>query len=717
MKNKGKKGFGWEVAFFVIIFLMVANIIYMAITGIHFISGQDIRYYARNVRSETTQTIKASRGNIYSYDGDLIATDRIAYNVVAYLSEDRLGYQDQIPYVDKPELCADVLSNYITNKTRDEIYAFLTDEDLYQYTFKASLTSVQVEQLKKEMEEKEINGIEFSKTTSRSYQYGHFSSYIIGIVDTNDDDPDNVISQGAFGLELAYDDMLRGTDGKKTFQADSSGRAIANARLTETKAVDGADMYVSFDSELQNTLESQLTQAVAELGISKMWCTLMDAKTGRILANVSRPDFDLTDRSTIVEYQDYFLNNTYEVGSVVKPFIYLTAMEAGVYNGDELYPSGTVYVDDSPGMPPIQDYNWGVGWGNIPYDEGLIHSSNTAITLLIQEKGIFNQVVDIFDKLGFFQHGVVDGLDAASGWASYIDTQSMYDMVTMCFGQSATYSPYDILRAFSVFANDGKMVEPYFVDRMVDKEGNTLYSAKATYSKPIFNKNNIDHVRSLLNEVVNNDEIGTGYRYHDDSISIFGKTGTGQIWDNDINGYSRAWECYSFVGGAPYENPEVLVFIGCEGNNSQKDQNKMADVVRTMLKSALAKRNIQANGDHPKITDVTIGSYVNQSVDFAKERLTEDGLKYTLVGDGAIVKKQYPQGDALISSAANVYLYTDGSNYTLPDFTGWSRQDIAAYLSFFDLSLKFSGNGQCVSQSVDANTNILDVKELTIQLE
>lgn len=717
MKNKGKKGFGWEVGFFTIMFLMLMNIVYMAITGVHFISGQDIRYYAQNVRSETTQTIQANRGNIYSYDGDLIATDRIAYNVVAYLSKDRLGYEGQIPYVDKPDLCADVLSNYITSKTRDEIYAFLTDEDLYQYTFKARLTSVQVEQLQKEIEEKGVNGIEFSKTTSRSYQYGHFSSYIIGIVDTNDDDPSHVVSQGAFGLELAYDKMLSGTDGKKTYQADSNGRAIANARLTETKAIDGSDLYVSFDSELQNTLETQLTQAINELGISKMWCTLMDAKTGRILANVSRPDFDLSDRSSITEYQDYFLNNTYEVGSVVKPFVYLTAMEVGVYNGQELYQSGTVYVKDSPGMPPIQDYNWGMGWGVIPYDEGLIHSSNTSITLLIQEKGIFEEVVDIFDKLGFFQHAVVDGLDAASGWASYIDTESMYDMVTMCFGQSATYSPYDILRAFSVFSNDGKIVEPYFVDRVVDKEGNTLYSAKTTYTKPIFKKSHVDHIRSLLNEVVNNDEIGTGYRYHTDDFTIFGKTGTGQIWDNAINDYSRSWECYSFVGGAPYEDPEVLIFIGCEGNDSQKDQNKMADVVRTMLKSALAKRNINTTGSNDKYTDITIGSYVNQSVEFAKERLSEDGLNYTCIGDGTIVKQQYPQSQTLISSAAHVYLYTDGASYKLPDFKGWSRQDIAAYLSFFNLKLTFSGSGRCVSQSVESGADLLELKELSIQLE
>lgn len=716
MKNNTIYSKLFLVFFLFIISILVFNVLFLATTGKHLLSGADIAYYAKEVRSETVKTVKADRGNIYSFNGDLIATDRQAFNVTVYLSEDRPGYGDDITYVDKPELTAEILSKYINHWSESEILAQLTNEDLYQYTFKANLSSVQVENLEKEMAENDLHGIEFNKTASRNYQYSHFSSYIIGLVNLNDDDPDHVTRNGAFGLESAFDEVLNGTDGEMVYQADIAGRAIYNARLSETPAVDGSDLYLSLDSELQNVLEVQMDNAMTKLNAQKMWCGVMDAHTGRMMAMASRPDFDLQDRSTLENYQDYFLNNTYEVGSVVKPFVYLTAMEKGVYDGDELYQSGTVYVDGAPGMPPIQDHNDGQGWGMIPYDEGLIHSSNTAITRLIQEKGIFDDVIDVYDKLGFFQAHYVDGLDSAGGWASYINTESPYDMITMCFGQSATFSPYQILRAFTVFANDGKIVEPYFVDHVIDSSGQTTYSATTKTTEQIFSKSSVDHVRDLMSEVVNNMDIGTGTQYHADDIEIFGKTGTGQFWDNNINAYSQTTFCYSFAGGAPADDPQVLVFIGMQGSKYTPNNTVMAEVIHTILPQALAKLNVTQTTNESKITDFTIGSFVNQSVDYAKRRLEAEGVPYVVIGDGAVVKKQTPGAQTTISTANTVYLLSDATSYSLPDFGGWSRKDIASYMQLFGISVTFNGSGKAISQSVEAGTDISTIEELVIEL-
>lgn len=707
--------------FFLILFLgltglLVFNVLYLAGTGKHLISQQDIAYYAKEVRSETVKTIKADRGNIYSYDGDLIATDRVAYNVTVYLSKDRPGYGNQITYVDKPEIASEVLSRYLSNWSESEIYDILTSENLYQYTFKSYLSSVQLVSLQDEMEKKELNGIEFSKTASRSYQYKHFSSYIIGLVNMNDDDPDHVTRYGAFGLELAFDQELNGTDGEMVYQADIEGHAIYNARLSETDPVNGSDIYLSLDSELQNMLEVQLDNAMAKLGAKKMWCGVMDAHTGRMMAMVSRPDFDLQDRSTLETYQDLFLNYTYEVGSVIKPFVYLTAIDEGVYDGDELYQSGTVYVEGAPGTPAIKDHN-DDGWGMITYDEGLIHSSNTAITHLLQDKMDFDDIEDIFEKIGFFQNHLVDGLDAVGGWASYKNTESPFDMVTMCFGQSATFSPYEVLRAFSVFANDGKIIEPYLVDRIVNSNGETTYSATVKTTEQIFSKEAVEHVRSLLSEVVNNMDIGTGTQYHSDELDIFGKTGTGQIWDSSSNAYSDTQFCYSFVGGAPADDPQVLIFIGMEGSKYMPNNSTMAEVVHTILPQALAKLNVSQTSEHQtKVTDFTLGSYVNQSIDFAKKRLDAEGVKYVIIGDGDIVKKQTPEANTNISTANTVYLLSDADHYTLPDFTGWSRKDIASYMMLFDISVEFVGSGKAKTQSVDPGTDLTEVTALSIEL-
>lgn len=189
--------------FLLAIAVLVFNVLFLAITGKHLLSGQDIAYYAKEVRSETVKTIKADRGGIYSFNGDLIATDRQAFNVTVYLSSDRPGYGDEIAYVDKPEITAKVLSKYLSDWSEKEILKKLTDEDLYQYTFKSYISSVQMNNLQTDIETNQLHGIEFSKTSSRNYQYGHFSSYIIGLVNLNDDDPDHVKREGAFGIESA----------------------------------------------------------------------------------------------------------------------------------------------------------------------------------------------------------------------------------------------------------------------------------------------------------------------------------------------------------------------------------------------------------------------------------------------------------------------------------------------------------------------------------
>lgn len=707
------------VVFLAAIAILVFNILFLAGTGKHLISQADIATYAKENRSETTKTITANRGNIYTYDGELVATDRVAYNVIVYLNSDRPGYGDEIAYVDKPELTAKIFSKYITSWTEEEIRNKLTEEGLWWYTFKAYLSSVDVEALKADIEANELHGIEFGKTASRSYQYRHFSSYIIGLVNLNDDDPDHVIREGAFGLEAAFDEELNGINGTSVYQADIEGHAIYNAKLTETPAVDGADIYLTLDSEIQNMLEVLLDDATASLGARKMWCAVMDADTGRIMAVASNPDFDLQDRSTIDSYQDLFLTYTYEVGSVMKPFIYLTAIDTGVYNGNETYMSGRYTV---PGVGvSVQDHNSGVGWGEITYDIGLLHSSNTAIAHLIMEKLRWDDVESYMEKIGFFQNYYaydVDGLPATSGWAAYKDTDSDLDRVTLGFGQASTISPYELLRSYTVFANDGAIVSPYLIEKIINSSGDVTYSATTEKTERIYTSEAISHVRELLSGVVNNTEHGTGNNYIIDGLEVFGKTGTGQIWDSNLGSYHPNIYAHSFVGGAPADDPEVLITIGCESDYYAPNSKVMGEVVRQLLPKALSLLNIETTtSEDSKYTDFTIGSYLNTSVPFATKRLSAEGLTAVVIGDGNVVKGQYPESNTTISTATQVFLLTDASTYTLPDFSGWSRKDVAAYLQLLNVPVTFTGSGTVISQNVESGTDISTITSLIINLE
>ncbi|CVH77291.1 Penicillin-binding protein 2B [Clostridiales bacterium CHKCI006] len=702
------------VLFLFCILLMVFNILYLAGTGKHLISGEDIASYAKNNRSETIQKIKADRGSIYSYDGELLVSDRTAYNVTAYISDQRQGVGDTVAYVDNPDLAAKILAPYV-NQDESTVYARLTTDGLWQTTFKCYLNSVEKQALEEELKANNINGIEFDKTATRSYMYKHFSSYLLGLVNTNDDDPTNVVRTGAFGIEAAYEEILAGQDGRIVYQADSDGHAISGGVISEYDAVNGDSIYLSLDSELQNMLETKLDEAMEKSGASKMWCGFMDAHTGRMLAMASRPDFDLTDRSSLENWTDLFLTYAYEVGSVAKPFVYMTAIDQGVYDGSATYQSGTIKVNGTNNT--VRDWNYGQGWGTITFDEGLVRSSNTAIVTLLQDKVDFDDYTNRLKQLGFFQSTTIDGLSVAGGVAAYESTDSPYDKVSIGFGQASTYSPIQILKAYSVFANDGRTVEPYFVDRIVKADGTVSYSATGReYSDQIFSSEAVAHVSELMTRVIN-DEIGTGKTYQSDEVLIMGKTGTGQLYDSSTGTYSSTAYTYTFAGTAPADDPQVVVFIGMEGPDNSANSTYLAEVVKALMPQAVAKVSNTSTNTTTTTSEVTLDSYVNQSTDFARTRLEQTGLNYVIIGDGQSIKKQSPAMGTTVSSASTVYLLTDASSYALPDFTGWSRKDVASYMQLFDIPISFSGTGNVKSQDVAPGTNILEMTELVIELD
>lgn len=702
------------VLFLFCILLMVFNILYLAGTGKHLISGEDIASYAKNNRSETIQKIKADRGSIYSYDGELLVSDRTAYNVTAYISDQRQGVGDTVAYVDNPDLAAKILAPYV-NQDESTVYARLTTDGLWQTTFKCYLNSVEKQALEEELKANNINGIEFDKTATRSYMYKHFSSYLLGLVNTNDDDPTNVVRTGAFGIEAAYEEILAGQDGRIVYQADSDGHAISGGVISEYDAVNGDSIYLSLDSELQNMLETKLDEAMEKSGASKMWCGFMDAHTGRMLAMASRPDFDLTDRSSLENWTDLFLTYAYEVGSVAKPFVYITAIDQGVYDGSATYQSGTIKVNGTNNT--VRDWNYGQGWGTITFDEGLVRSSNTAIVTLLQDKVDFDDYTNRLKQLGFFQSTTIDGLSVAGGVAAYESTDSPYDKVSIGFGQASTYSPIQILKAYSVFANDGRTVEPYFVDRIVKADGTVSYSATGReYSDQIFSSEAVAHVSELMTRVIN-DEIGTGKTYQSDEVLIMGKTGTGQLYDSSTGTYSSTAYTYTFAGTAPADDPQVVVFIGMEGPDNSANSTYLAEVVKALMPQAVAKVSNTSTNTTTTTSEVTLDSYVNQSTDFARTRLEQTGLNYVIIGDGQSIKKQSPAMGTTVSSASTVYLLTDASSYALPDFTGWSRKDVASYMQLFDIPISFSGTGNVKSQDVAPGTSILEMTELVIELD
>lgn len=701
------------IVFAFIIILLVFNIVYLGVSGIHLVSQSDIKTYAKN-RGKEEQVIEATRGQIYTSDNEVIATNVKKYQLIAILDKNRPSIGNQKAYVVDPQETARTLAP-ILGMDEGALLDKLTS-DTYQVQFGSygsNLTSI----VKAKIEDTGLPGLEFVEQTSRNYPMGNFCSYIIGYAQSMEQEDSSKVVEGQMGLEKLYNKELAGTNGLKIYQTDSKGYTLPNGVLKEVDAVNGNDMYLTIDSSLQRDLDLQLKEKTEQLKAEKATAVIMEAKTGKILALSSYPGYDPNTRK-IDDYTNFFLDTAFECGSVFKPFIYANAIDDGVYNHSATYHSGTYdvkYGDEV--VASIKDWNQGKGFGTITYDEGLYRSSNTAICSLLDYYCDKQSVINDLTALRFFQEGQLDGIASVSGIAGYEITDNRLEYLTTGFGQGATVTSLQLLRAYSVFANDGKMVEPYIIDRIVNPETNdVVYKGSTSFSNEIFSVDTCTQIKNLLLGVVES-PIGTAsqFKMEEEGIRIGGKTGTGQI--SDGTGYRTDLYTKSFVGLAPYDDPQIIIYIATQCDEAH-GVTEQSEIVKSLVPAALATLNNYGQpGAEGGASSYTLDSYINQSTNYVSSKLATKEIQVQVIGNGATVMDQYPLATSSVSKSDRVFLLTDSIDIAMPNMTGWSRKDVATFGSLTGIQIVFENNGSVVGQSVPEGTILHAGDSITVKLQ
>ncbi len=686
-------------AFFAaLIVALVFNVLYISITGHHLMSQSDIREYANNRGgNQKIETLYAPRGTIYSSDGEVLAADAKKYKIYAILSDKRVHGNGKPAYVYDVNDTAKKLAP-ILDMDVDDLIRILS-KDQYQVEFGSkgnNLSSVTKDQIMA----LNLPGIEFEELLSRNYRYGDFASYVIGyaLAETqivNDKSTTHIL--GKMGIEKLYNKELSGVDGKRVYLADNNNYTLPNGLISETESIPGNNIHLTIDTEIQAELNKLLENLVDIKKADKATCAIMEAKTGRILAVSNYPSFDPNIRD-LTNYVDLFLNEPVEPGSVFKTFVYANAIQDGVINLDELYPSGKFYYNEK--LRPIKDHNDGEGWGNISYRQGFYYSSNTAICHMLTKYTDKKSLLADYDDLGFFKHVGSDGLVATAGVAGYKNNDGrIVEYLTTGFGQGSTTTAYHLLRAYSAFANDGKMVEPYFIDKITDGvTGEVISEGTTKYSEQIYSADTVKEVRSLLDGVVNI-EGNTGYYYHMDDVRLIAKTGTGQIAENGR--YKSGYYTNSFVGLAPYDDPEIVIVLWSQ--NKGYTNRGATELIQGITRAALNKLNEQPLKE-VEVSTVVLDNYMNQSKTHVNEVLKTNQLTPIFVGDGDIVISQFPNSKTEVSSQSRVFLQTDGKKIKMPSMEGWSRKEAEAFASMANITLEFDGVGTITSQSISKGT-------------
>jgi len=211
------------------------------------------------------------------------------------------------------------------------------------------------------------------------------------------------------------------------------------------------------------------------------------------------------------------------------------------------------------------------------------------------------------------------------------------------------------------------------------------------------------------------DEQGTGKTYRlDNDVRMIGKTGTGQVVEN--GGYSTTLYMHSFVGIAPYDDPQVVMFLTFKSGDSYAQY--MPNIVKQTMNEALQVVN-RYNAKNTTAVDqsYTLDSYTNQSVNYVKSKLESKSLSVQIIGNGSSVIEQYPLAKSKVTSGDKVFIKTEGKDITLPNLIGWSKKEVQTYASLAGIQLTIDGtSGHVTAQSVGENTVVHSGDSLTVAI-
>lgn len=687
----------------------VGRIIYLCTTDYQ-VGDSTITAFIR-ARNTNEEVLLPKRGSIFDSKGEVLAEDVASYTVIAYLDPSRSENSEEPLHVVDVNATAERLAPYLGMDV--EVLKVLLKKDAYQVELGPggrNLSQIQMEEIRS----LNLPGIDFIASTKRYYPSGDFASYAIGYTVNQSDDDGNVWKVGQLGVEEYFNDILTGSSGYVTYEKDRNGYKIANGREYVEEADDGDDVYLTIDSNIELFTENAVKKMVEDSEAEWGFMVVADAKTGAILAYSTTPSFD-PNKKNITSYIDLMTGNTYEPGSTMKIFSYLCAIDNGQYVGSDTYESGEITYEAANGAKTvIHDWNK-TGWGTISYDYGFAMSSNVGAASLL-DKGIIDkkQLRTCYSNYGF---GKTTGFTLNRELAGSIKFNYDVDAASATFGQAITVTPIQMVQALTAISNEGKMMKPYLISKIVDTNTEEIsYEATTEVVDVIASVDSISKMKELMNSVVCNDSsVCTGSAYYMEDYPIMGKTGTAQIYNEQTGTYMTGESdyVYSFAGLYPTDQPEIIIYTALK--RPKDTTNYVSVAVKDVVVNTSKYLNIVVEDNHSK--SYKIASYINKDTSVVRNELETNGMKVFVLGTGGKIISQYPSKGSQLYGNSVVILLTDQYDRAMPNLVGLSYKDAVNVLKLMGVKYTISGNGYVVSQSVPEGIIITDDVTVDVQLE
>lgn len=523
------------VAVFFIMMFLIGRLVYLMI----FCS----EYYGNKAENlhERERDIKAARGKLLDANGTVLATNKSVCTISVIHNQ-----------MEEPE----------------KVIAMLVKElDISEETARKRVEKVSsIERVKTNVAKETgdairaygLSGVKVDEDYKRYYPYGTLASKVLGFTGAD--------NQGILGLEVKYDEYLQGTNGKILTLTDARGIEIENAGESRLEPVNGYDLCLSLDYNIQMYCEQAAKKVCTKKSADSVSVIVMNPQNGELMAMVNYPEFDLNDPFTLVGdneeavsaekkqnllnkmWRNQCISDTYEPGSTFKIITAAAALEEGVVKLDDAF--------FCPGYKIVEDRRIRcartTGHGAETFETGIMNSCNPVFMELGERLGAEN-FVGYFKQFGLLSKTNIDLPGEAGTIMHKTENIGPVELATISFGQSFQITPIQLVTTVSSIINGGTRVTPHFGVSVQDADGNTVKTFSYETHENICTAETSETMRYLLEKVVSE---GTGKNAKIEGFSIGGKTATSQTLPRSDHKYIS-----SFLGFAPADDPQVLVLV------------------------------------------------------------------------------------------------------------------------------------------------------------
>jgi len=427
-----------------------------------------------------------------------------------------------------------------------------------------------------------LPGIYFQNEARRYYPLNDIAASVIGFA--------GVDNNGLAGIELQYEKVLRGIDGKAIAEKDVFGNIIPGENNTYIEPVDGKDVVLTIDSQIQYIAQKKLEEVVSEFKASSAISIVMNPKTGEIYSIAAYPGFDLNNYQEADPelYKISGISFTYEPGSTFKIINIASAIENNSVSKDQVFDlAPSIKVGDRVIREIFRTYNI-----SCTTEEIIKNSWNVGavtIALSMGEKTFWESI----KKFGF---GEITGIELPGeekGLFYDYKTWPASTIGALAIGQNISVTPLQLLRAVCAVANGGYLVTPSIVKEVKLLENEENENKQIEEGNRILSQETADALKDMMLAVV---EGGTGTRAQIEGVKVCGKTGTAEKVNKNGVGYSEGRQITSFIGFAPYEDPEIAIIVVVDepqgGKNTIWGSTVAAPVFRDIMEFSLKRLKV-----------------------------------------------------------------------------------------------------------------------------